>query len=340
MIFQLNHVSLSVTQHCNLKCSYCGTVNNSEKDLTLSEIRSIVREISDLGTVAEISLTGGEPTLRNDLPDILEYAHNLGVPIVISSNGFLLDKASAINMKKAGLKMCSVSIDGSQELHDRIRGIHGSYQNAIEGIIRLKSECIPVRVRTTLIRQNLDCISDIIRKCVEMEVEGYSLRRVLPLGKADSAYSKISVSPQQYIRAVLEAKELCEKEHIKLYISDPVLLHVLGRTHEIQNRYGSLEIFAGCAAGIAACHIDCAGNVTPCSSLLIGCGNIKETPLKQIWQDSLILKRLRERDLVGRCGSCEFKYVCGGCRAAAYGTDEDLNASDPFCFARTNFQTS
>ncbi len=332
------YVFWDVTGRCNLRCLHCRELSTpSAHELTQREGMTFVDDLADLG-VEFLGLLGGEPLLRDDLTDIIHHAKRR-MAVGLGTNGTLVTDQVARNLKEAELDICFVSLEGPEGVNDSIRG-RGAYLQALTGIQHLKREGIPVGIRMTLMRHNLTVWQFVIDLAIELECE-LSIRRVLPCGRAKSTPIQITRDEYRdtfnriltYARSrELKIDSLKSTGRIMLRNRDPVTFVLSGIAEEVERRYGTPDIIAGCAAGIANAYVDSLGNVYACASLSILAGNIREQPFSQLWNNSEIFHVLRDREnLKGRCGRCRLKFICGGCRASAFLATGDFMETDPFC---------
>lgn len=319
---------LELTNRCNLECVCC--LNNSgpsvdtSTELKLPEIYDIIDQLSAMGTTG-ITLSGGEPFLRREIFDIIEYARQK-MFVSFSTNGLLLDKKTADNLCKEGIAGVIVDIHSCDAaLNDAITKRKGSFKKAVQGVKNCLEAGVVCSINTTVTKMNMDTIEDTINFALELGVD-MVINKFIPVGRGDVNREKLVLSLDEY-RDVVTL--LYEKKKALETTMDIQVCHI---------PYESLlldqGIFTGCDAGLMLCKITPQGEVYTCPFLPISVGNIREQSFADIWRTSPspVLKALRTRKgLKGKCATCEHTEKCGGCRANAYAYTDDFLESDPYC---------
>lgn len=318
-------ISWNVTRKCNLKCSHCYINASSESqkvkstdELTTEQAKNLMDQIAEVSCPMLI-LSGGEPLLREDIFELIRYGTKKGIKMAMGSNGAFIDPKVAEKLKEAGIKTVSISLDSANpDKHDEFRGVKGSWQKAINAIKALKESGILVQVNTTLTQDNYDEIDDIMTLAEKMGVENFHLFFLVPTGRG----RKITdVSPAMYERMIKENLAKTSRHRLNVRHSCAPQFMRIAKDMNIDMR----QWIRGCIAGLYYCRIFPNGEVTPCPYLPIKLGNVKEKAFKDIWFNSELFKALRNPDtLKGKCGACEYKVICGGCRARAYGLSSDF----------------
>lgn len=317
-------ISWNVTRKCNLKCSHC-YINASDEpkieyadELTTEEAKKLIDQIAEVSSPMLI-LSGGEPLLRKDIFEIIRYGDQKGIKMAMGSNGALITREIAKQLKDAGIKTVSISLDSAvPEKHDDFRGVKGSWQKAVAAIKALKEAGILVQVNTTLTQQNYDEIDDIMTLSENLGVENFHLFFLVPTGRG----GKIAdISPAMYENMIKNTFAKTAQHRLNVRPSCAPQFMRIAKDMNMDMR----QWIRGCIAGLYYCRVFSNGEVTPCPYLPIKLGNIKEKTFKDIWFNSEIFKSLRNPDtLKGKCGECEYKVICGGCRARAYGLSSDF----------------
>ncbi|MCW4016086.1 MAG: radical SAM protein [Candidatus Bathyarchaeota archaeon] len=320
-------VSWNVTLRCNLKCAHC-YINAEEKELpdelSTDAAKMLIHQITEVSRPLLI-LSGGEPLLREDIYEIIRYGADRGLRMGMGSNGMLIDDEVARKLKDAGMWTVAVSLDSSiPERHDEFRGVEGCWEHAVNAIKALKNAGIAVQVNCTVTRQNYDEVDDVMALAESLGVDNFHLFFLVPTGRGTDIED---ITPQMYedmIRSTL-AKTTKYKLNVKPSCA-PQFMRVAKDEGIDMSRW-----VRGCMAGLYYCRIYPSGEVTPCPYMPVSLGNIREKSFKDIWFKSEVFRALRDFDqLKGKCGVCEHREVCGGCRARAYGvTTEHMD----FCGA-------
>jgi heme b synthase len=282
-------------------------------------------------------LTGGEPLLRPDILEIAAYATAQGLRVVMATNGTLIDATRARELKRSGIQRVSISLDGaSAETHDRFRGVEGAFGGALEGLRYLREAGVEVQINTTVTQRNLHEIEKIYALATDLGAVAHHIFILVPTGRGRELIEE-QVGAQDYERTLewfyaesqhtpLQLKATCAPQYYRI-------VHQHGGAKGPQQSVDVLHSFTrGCLGGVAFCFVSHRGEVQPCGYLELPCGNVREMSFQQIWEQSEIFKKLRDPDqLNGKCGRCEFRMVCGGCRARAYTMTGDFLGEEPFC---------
>jgi radical SAM protein with 4Fe4S-binding SPASM domain len=314
-------VSWNLTRKCNLKCPHCyinATTQELKNELTTEESKNLIDQICEVSRPLLI-LSGGEPLLRPDVYELVRYGASKGLKMGLGSNGSLIDATAAKRLKDAGIETVSISLDSHiPEQHDEFRGVKGSWDKAVGAIKALQENGVLVQVNTTLTQQNYDQIDDIMSLAENIGVENFHLFFLVPTGRG----VKIAdISPAQYENMIKTTFAKVAKHRLNVRPScAPQFMRIAKDMGLDMSRW-----IRGCLAGLYYCRVYPNGDITPCPYLPIKLGNIREQSFKEIWFHSDMFKTLRDFDaLKGKCGICEHRAVCGGCRARAYGLSSDF----------------
>jgi radical SAM protein with 4Fe4S-binding SPASM domain len=314
-------MSWNVTRECNMKCSHC-YINATEKklsnELTTAEGKNLMDQIAQVSKPLLI-LSGGEPLLRSDIYELIHYGASKGLKIGLGSNGSLIDDAAAAKLKAAGIATVSISLDSHiPAQHDDFRGVTGAWEKAVSACKALRKNNVLVQVNTTLTQQNYSQIDDIMSLSEEIGVENFHLFFLVPTGRG----AKLAdISPQKYEDMISNTFAKVAKHSLNVRPSCAPQFMRIAKGMGLDMR----QWVRGCLAGLYYCRVYPNGDVTPCPYLPIKLGNVREKNFKEIWFNSLIFKALRDpNSLKGKCGACEYRSLCGGCRARAYGLSSDF----------------
>ncbi|GAB4570718.1 MAG: heme b synthase [Anaerolineae bacterium] len=344
------------TAGCNLRCIHCRRITVADQltpqDLTTEESFRMIDEIAAVGKPVFV-LSGGEPLFRPDIFEIARYATHAGLPVALATNGTLIDDAIAARLKEAGVKRASISFDGADAAtHDAFRGLPGSFDAAIRGMKALQAAGIPVQINTTIAKHNEKQLEGMLKLAKDMDAVALHLFLLVPVGCGVEIAEDQMISAAEYERVLnwlydtertepdLQLKATCAPHYFRVMHQRRAedrrkgIDIALPASHErqVHGHPGMHAATKGCLAGTGVCFVSHRGEVFPCGYLPVEAGNIRRQPFAEIWQDSPLFAEMRDPDLLeGKCGICQFKNLCSGCRARAYGTVGNYMAEEPFC---------
>lgn len=328
----LKMVAWEVTRSCNLACSHCRASSKygaHPDELTTAECFKLIDEIASFGRPI-IILTGGEPLLRKDIFEIAEYGKNEGLTMVMSPNGTLLNDGNIRKIMSSGIKRISVSIDGPDAAsHDNLRQVPGAFKQACEGIERARKAGLEFQINTTVSKRNIELLPEIMKLAKDLGAKAHHIFLLVPTGRAKEMIDE-ELSPAEYEEALkfLAREKKSSSLEIKVTCA-PHFNRILLQEHS--DMAPSLR-GRGCMAGVSFCFISHIGDLQPCGYLEVKCGNVRDLGFKKAWFESEVFNDLRDwSKYKGKCGLCEFKSVCGGCRARAYAKYKDYLREEPYC---------
>ena len=339
------------THKCNLNCQHCYSNSGKalEEELNTKEAIEVVNQLADFGVTA-LAFSGGEPLIRSDFFEVAQHAVKRGLYVSVATNGTLLTKENVRKLKKTRINYVEISIDGaSAQSHDSFRGVSGAFDNAIKGLRNCVQEDLCACIATTATKKNLKEIPAIIDLAEQIGAERFTYFNFVPTGRGKELYDQ-DISPEEReelmsyllkrisngcnVTILTTAPQLarlaiqCQGEGKEMAMS---MAHM--QTIKVSKKAVSLADFiGGCGAGRLYCSLSPKGDVHPCVFLPINVGNIKEKKFREIWLNSKFFTSLRDRSkLKGPCSVCDFRDICGGCRARANAYHGDSFASDPGC---------
>ena len=325
------NVTIDITSRCNLRCKHC-RLNEIEHDLSLDEIKTIFKKLKKFRPRG-VFISGGEPLTRNDIVEVIKASKKLAPLTILNTNSLLLTEDLLNDLIDAGLNYIQVSLDGIEEKHDYIRG-KGTYKKTIEKmrLINKYKDKIHLHINSVVSKVNLDSMEEFAHQILDVEnidVQIFGYKRFIPSNvlKDTSALGKDGLKKMYKNLEYLQEKY---KDKTRIASDMPMKnIYQQERVKEIMNKY-NLEC-AGCSAGVNGISIRNDGTVTPCTLLYISCGNILTDSLEDILKNVDMVKIIN-RKLKGKCRNCNYKKICGGCRAAAYQITGDFLEEDPECF--------
>ncbi len=326
----------NLTNRCNLSCVHCyASAGTDLFELTTEQCFEIVDKLSDF-KVPLILFSGGEPLLREDLFEIAEYAKKKGIKSVLSTNGTLITKEIAENLKV--FEYVGVSLDGVAEVNDRFRGVNGAFERAFKGLLTA-SEVVLSGIRFTVAKYNYEHALELVKLAREHEIPRFCLYHLVPSGRAEFRDDITNEERRRLIDALLKE---AEKEGIEIMTvdnpADGIYTYLKLKEVDRERAERALEFLkfrGGDSSGIRLACIDHKGNVHPNQFWWdYTVGNILEKDFEEIWlgNDELLAKlRKKTEYLRGKCGRCRYKSICGGFRVRAYRYG-DLWGEDPSCY--------
>ncbi|MCP4108510.1 MAG: heme b synthase [Desulfobacteraceae bacterium] len=330
-----------ITRNCNLSCVHCrasATNGPYTGELDTQACMGLLDQIAETGTPIVI-LTGGEPLLRKDIFDIAKYGTVKGLRMVMAPNGTLITETFAGQMADSGIKRISISLDGAtKEAHDNFRGVGGAFEGALRGIRFAREAGIEFQINTTITRANLDQIPVIQELAAELGAVAHHIFLLVPTGRGKYIIDQ-EITAEEYEQTLNWFYDQKEKTSMQLKATcAPHYYRILrqratqeGKSVTFQT-HGLDAVTRGCLGGTGFCFISHRGIVQPCGFLNINCGDITRESFADVWKNSEVFLSLRNfAELKGKCGACEYRKVCGGCRARAYEATGDYMAQEPLC---------
>jgi radical SAM protein with 4Fe4S-binding SPASM domain len=278
-----------------------------------------------------LHFTGGEPLLREDLFSILRYASGCGFSVSLMSNGTMVDRSIAEQLKAVGVADVQISLDGLESTHDSLRG-RGAFQSAVKGIASLIDEGVDTNINLTVSRINMNQTTDLVALAEELGVSGMAFSRLVPSGRGKKLADQ-ALTPQGIATFYNDLRQYRDNTKVIVTSRDP-----LAAIADLDGDIPQTELpMGGCAAGMFGVTITADGTVMPCRRMDLPIGNIKTDRFRDLWADSPVLWQLRTReDYHGGCEKCRYWPVCRGCRAIALAFarangSEDYLGPDPQC---------
>ena len=321
-------VSWNTTNACNMYCEHCyrDAGAAAEEELNTKEGKALIDEIVKAGFKIMI-FSGGEPLLRPDIFELVDYATAKGLRPVFGTNGSLITLETAEKLKIAGALGMGISLDSiEQAKHDRFRATPGAWKGAVTGMRNCRVAGLPFQIHTTVMDWNYNEVETLTDFAVSEGAVAHHIFFMVPTGRAINIETE-SLKAEQYENLLQRIMKKQQEVNIELKPTCAPQFMRIARQMGLKLRFQR-----GCLAGTGYCIISPKGDVQPCAYLNIPLGNVRETPFSEIWQHNEVLNKLRTLDYSGGCGACEYKKVCGGCRARAYFYhDGDYMAEEPWC---------
>jgi len=318
-----------------------------------------LRFVSDLAGFAKpiLVLSGGEPLFRPDIFQIAMHGRDNGLPVALATNGTLVTEPVAHAIVDSGIKRVAISIDGSDEAtHDSFRRQPGSLAAALNGFRHLRKLGMSMQINCTVTNHNVHQIEHLYKIALELGADALHLFMLVPVGCGVQIAESNMLPSQEYERVLnwmydrskdrkIHLKATCAPHYFRVMRQRAAVEHVRIEPTHSHGKPGAAghpggngsgqnmaAMTKGCLAGSAICFVSHTGEVFPCGYLPVSAGNVRRQTMREIWNDSAVFAKLRDvEQLEGKCGLCEFKKVCLGCRARAYYASGNYMAEEPYC---------
>lgn len=326
-------VAWNLTRRCNLACAHCyisaGPTETAEGELTTDEFRRIADQILALNPSPMFILSGGEPLLREDLTTLAEYAASRGATVVVGTNGTLLTVERIQQLKDAGVQGVAVSVDSlNAAYHDRFRRGHGALADTLAAVERLGAGELDFLVQTTVTRGNRLELSDLVRWSAERGAVAFNAYFLVATGRAAKMND---LTPAGHEDALGELVDLHREFLGRMMVRAKCAPQFMRLIRERAPESPMLNYPTRCPCGVQYCRITPDGHLTACPYLPVPAGDLRQESFAAVWQSSALFTTLREMAPEGKCGRCEYRVVCGGCRARAFADTGDYLAADDSC---------
>ncbi|BFI75609.1 radical SAM protein [Sulfurisphaera ohwakuensis] len=333
-------ITWNITYKCNLKCLHCYINASPQGDdgLTKDEALNLVDQMAEI-KIPLLIMSGGEPLMRRDFFEIAKYASKRGLKLALSTNGTLISKKVAEELKEIGFLYIGISLDSPYpEFHDKFRGVEGAFDLTVKGIKNAIEAGLNVGLRFTITSKNIDQIDDYIRLALNLNVKRITFYHISASGRGKELKDWM-YTPEQYRKfmdkLIEYAKELKGKIEIETTLApfDGIYIaKILAKDEkELEDYLKFVENSGGCGRKMISIYPN--GDVYPCQFIdFYKLGNVREKPLKEIIQNIPDFFVNTDKYLTGKCATCEYKTYCkGGDRARAYYWSGNIYGDDPLC---------
>ena len=326
-------IAFEVTRRCRFNCRHCRA--DADRAATCDELSTEqCKRIIDSVAAYEkcvIILTGGEPTERADIHDLIRHGRSLGLRMVLATCGYAIDDESLAALHEAGVLALSVSLDGATaETHDAFRRTPGAFAAAVKAAETARRAGMRFQINTTITRTNLTEVPAIAELARRLGAYCFNPFILVPTGRGEEIADEI-LEPGQYAQLLASLLALKTESPIEVRVTCGPQF---ARVYRQANMKGSRAHVSGCMGGRGFGFISHRGDVQTCGFLDISAGNLVENgyDFAAIWDRSPFLNEIRNLSAYqGKCGRCAYVKVCGGCRARAYTMTGDYLATDPIC---------
>ncbi|HLQ67899.1 MAG TPA: radical SAM protein [Gemmatimonadales bacterium] len=328
-------VAWNLTRRCNLECAHCYISAGPREsatpggELETAECLRIVDELLVVNPAPMIILSGGEPLLRHDLNQIAAYASQRGATVVLGTNGTLLTDERIAGLKAAGIRGVAVSIDSLRpSYHDNFRHGRGSLGDTIAALGRLRAQRLDFIIQTTATKGNRAELERIAQWSAEQGAVAFNCYFLVATGRGAGMSD---LTPAEYEVVLADLARWQRQYRGQMMVRAKCAPHFMRHVHAADRHSPILNYETRCPCGTQYCRITPDGKLTPCPYLPEVAGDLRTQSFAEIWQSAPLFRALREGALGGKCGACEYRKLCGGCRARAFALEGDVLAADPSC---------
>ncbi|MDD5093526.1 MAG: radical SAM protein, partial [Dehalococcoidia bacterium] len=339
-------------------------------ELSTQECFRVVDSILEVGQPILI-LTGGEPLLRPDVFEIGKYSTERGLRVVIGSNGTIITDELAARMAEVPISRVGISLDFPvPDLQDKFRGKSGAFDAAVAGIKAAQKAGIEVQINSTITRMNAPHLEALLGLALDLGAVAFHPFMLVPTGRGKGLASE-ELPAEEYERILNWVYEKQSQLGDRIFFKptdaphymriaaqrrgkNPFVAHPIQHSPKEMGARGFSERLEtvpnspespsmkgqsamnrttrGCLAGVGFCFISHVGRVQGCGYLDVAAGDLKKESFSQVWNGSSLFNELRDLSgIKGKCGECEYKRLCGGCRARAYESTGDYLQAEPYC---------
>ncbi|MDT8861315.1 TIGR04053 family radical SAM/SPASM domain-containing protein [Alkalihalobacillus sp. MEB130] len=331
-----------ITRACALKCLHCRAEAQHLRDpreLTTEEGKELINQIYEMDNPLLV-FTGGDPLMREDLYELIEYAVQKGVRVSMTPSATpRVTKKAIEKVKAAGLSRWAFSLDGpTKEIHDHFRGTKGSFDLTMKAIRHLHELGMPIQINTVVSHYNVNELKDMAKLMEQLETVLWSVFFLVPTGRASNMEP---ISPERHEEVLHWLAEVKETSSFDIKTTEAphfrrVLLQRQSKKTKKAEGRKKHDILGRAPKGVndgnGFLFISHLGDVFPSGFLPIHCGNVREEPLAKIYREHPVFTQLREPDLFkGKCSVCEYRHICGGSRARAFAITGDYLQAEPYC---------
>lgn len=329
-------VAWETTRRCAMRCRHCRGAAREEHyagELSTAEGKQLIDSLASFSSPMLI-LTGGEPLSRTDIYELARHAVSKGLRVVMAPCGPSLTPRTVARMQQAGVCAISVSLDGATaRTHDAFRGVEGAFDATLHGISCARKAGLPFQINTTVTRENVDDLPALLDLVLNLGAKTFDLFLLVPTGRG-KALADLEIPPERYEAVLHWADDADRRAPIR--VKTTCAPHFARVRLQRTAAEGSAPVApgSGCMAGRGFVFVSHTGVLQPCGFLDIPSGDLRAGGLdfKAVYQASPVFRDLAVLDgYHGKCGQCEYRRACGGCRARAFAATGDMLGEEPFC---------
>ncbi len=328
-----------VTQACDLACQHCRASAqplSDPRELTSAESRALLDQVATFPRPPVLVFTGGDPLKRPDLLDLIRHARDLGLQTALTPSATPLATRDALERARdAGISCLGISLDGCDAVtHDAFRGWEGSFERTMQMLGFARELELPVQVNTTITRRNVHQVDAMAELFADQKIMMWSVFFLVPVGRGEMEERIAAEEYEQVFEKLWHQSQqqpygikTTEAPHYRRFVlqrgGDP-----LASKQQARPRRAPL----GVGDGKGVMFVSHVGEIYPAGFLPLQCGRFPEDSVVDAYQNHPTFRSLRDPDqLIGKCGVCEYREVCGGSRSRAYAVFGDPMASEPDC---------
>jgi len=326
-------VAWNLTKRCNLECAHCyiaaGPHESATDELDTAACLDIVDQLLAVNAAPLLILSGGEPLLRRDLSEIAHHASANGATVVVGTNGTLLTDERIAALKNAGVSGVAVSVDSLRpSYHDNFRHGRGALAEVQAALARLAAARLDFIIQTTVTKGNRAELERLAAWSADQGAVSFNCYFLVATGRG-AALADLTPAEYETVLADLARWEVAYRG--RMMVRAKCAPHFMRLVHQTDPDSPVLNYQTRCPCGTQYCRITPDGKLTPCPYLPEVAGDLRQHSFAELWRSAPLFRQLREGRLGGKCGSCEYRALCGGCRARAFALEGDVLAADPSC---------
>ncbi|WP_158855288.1 TIGR04053 family radical SAM/SPASM domain-containing protein [Halorhabdus sp. CUG00001] len=332
-----------LTQACDLACKHCRAEAEDLRhpdELTTEEGKQLLADAADFGDDQLVVLSGGDPLYRDDVAELVEYGTEQGLRMTLTPSGTASLTADRIDdLAEAGLRRMAVSLDGPDaQSHDEFRKEEESFAQTIAAARAARDRGLPLQVNTTVCGETVEDLPAIRELVADLGAVLWSVFFLVPVGRGtvlDPISPERAETVMEWLVDVNQEADFGIKTTEAPHYRRVALQHHResgGRPPSGNGESAGDDRSTGITAGNGFAFVSHTGEVFPSGFLPNSAGSVREASVVDIYRNAELFERLRDpNELSGKCGACEFRFVCGGSRSRAFATTGDPMASDPLC---------
>lgn len=334
-------IAWEITRACAYACLHCRADAQPRRDpleLDGDEAHSLIDRLAAFGTRPILVLTGGDPLMRRDVFELAEHANERGLRVSLTPTATALATRKRMRTaREAGIRRVAFSVDAAQAaVHDGFRGFEGSFERTRSGMRNAAAEGLSLQVNTTVCAHNVDELERMVPALEEWGVVQWSVFFLVPTGRG-KRLEMLSADEHERVLGWLHSLSQTAPFDVKATAAPQyrrIVAQRSGAPAGAGYRFadGLDRPARGVNDGRGFMFVSHRGEVMPSGFLPLSAGNVRSADPVELYREAPLFRSLRDPDLLeGKCGRCEFRELCGGSRARAFGVTGNVLASDPSC---------